>query len=492
MKVPVENKILAGFIVTALALAGMGWLSYRSASDFISAQKWVTHTYEVISQLETTLALVIETDTEQRGYLLTEDSKYLAVRQAVVARIPDQLQQLQHLTADNPTQQQALKQLEALTQKQIALTDDRIATFQKSGLQAALAKEPMEKTEVSMNEVRALTAQMRSTETKLQVERIGWARTIARRTEVVVIAGSTLAVILGLAAVFLVRRDLRLRALAESKLHQNEERFRSMIAAVKDYSIVLLDPEGRVTTWNRGAERLNGYSAEEIIGKHFSIFYPQDIAEKGLPQQLLREATEQGRVEHADWHVRKDGSQFWANVIVTAALDAEGKLLGFVKVTRDLTEQNKAQEKIEKLNSELQTHASQLESANKELEAFSYSVSHDLRAPLRHIDGFVKMLDKHAGDKLDDRGHRYLDIIADSAQRMGALIDDLLVFSRMSRAELHHSKVSTDALVHEAVDGLQIDINERHINWNIGALPEADADPAMLQQVWVNLISNAR
>ena len=112
-------------------------------------------------------------------------------------------------------------------------------------------------------------------------------------------------------------------------------------------------------------------------------------------------------------------------------------------------------EKIERLNEDLQQHATGLEAANKELEAFSYSVSHDLRAPLRHIDGFVKMLTNQSGEKLDERGQRYLDIIADSAQRMGALIDDLLVFSRMSRAELHHSNVSTDALVHEAVDGLQ-------------------------------------
>jgi light-regulated signal transduction histidine kinase (bacteriophytochrome) len=189
--------------------------------------------------------------------------------------------------------------------------------------------------------------------------------------------------------------------------------------------------------------------------------------------------------------MRKDGSPFWANVVATPVRNPEGKLLGFVEITRDLTEQKEAQEKIECLNSDLRLHASQLEDANKELESFSYSVSHDLRAPLRHIDGFVKMLLKQCGEKLDEREKRYLGIITDSAQRMGALIDDLLVFSRMSRAELRHSKVSTDSLVHEAVNGMQTEINDRHINWNIGALPEVDADPAMLQQVWVNLISNA-
>ncbi len=210
MKVPVENKILAAFIATALALATMGWLSYRSTSDLISAQKWVTHTYEVISQLETTLALVIETDTEQRGYLLTGDQKLLTVRQATQARIPAQLQLLQQLTADNPTEQEALKRLQTQVQTQISLTDDRIAAFQKSGLQAALAKQPMEKTEVAMNDIRALTAEMRSTEEKLLAERTEQARVTARQTEVIVIAGSAFTVIIGLTAVFLVLRDLRL------------------------------------------------------------------------------------------------------------------------------------------------------------------------------------------------------------------------------------------------------------------------------------------
>ena len=110
------------------------------------------------------------------------------------------------------------------------------------------------------------------------------------------------------------------------------------------------------------------------------------------------------------------------------------------------------------LNADLQNRATQLEAANKELEAFSYSVSHDLRAPLRHIDGFVKLLDKQASEKLDERGRRYLDIIADSARQMGMLIDDLLIFSRMGRTELRHAKVSSDSLVHEAIDGLQGEI----------------------------------
>lgn len=609
MKIPVENKVLAGFIVTALALGGVGWLSYRSTANFITAQAWVTHTYEVISQLENIVATVAETDTDQRGYLLTGNPGLLQERQESAAALSGEFQHFEELTADNATQLEAGKRLKLLTQHAISLMDDRIAVFQKSGLQAALVKEPMNKTEAAMRDVRAQAGVMRSTEKKLLAQRKANSAATEMQIETVTVCGGLTAVVISWLAVFLARRDLKRRALAESKLAQNEERIRLMIAAVKDYAIIGLDPEGRIVSWNEGARRIKGYTEEEILGQHFSKFYPPEAVKQGRPQQLLAQAAGEGHFEDTGWRVRKDGSRFWANVVATALRNPEGALVGFTKVTRDLTERKRVEqlqeerdryfdlsrdlicvlgfdgyfktlnpawkwalgfsydelrarpfidfvhpddrkatiaeaeklmkggetiyfenryqckdgswrwlawnasavidqktiygtarditerklavEKIEQLNADLQRHTGQLEEANKELEAFSYSVSHDLRAPLRHIDGFVKMLAKQSEGKLDERGRRYLDIIADSAQRMGMLIDDLLVFSRMNRAELRHSNVSMDSLVHEAVTGLQTEIYGRQIHWNIGALPEVEADPAMLRQVWVNLISNA-
>jgi PAS domain S-box-containing protein len=401
-----------------------------------------------------------------------------------------------------------------------------------------------------------------------------------------------------------------MEASTENKaLRQSEERLRLMIEGIKDYAIIRLDPDGRVAGWNIGAQRIKGYTAQEIIGRHFSCFYPEELVRNGFPDTALAEAAAKGRFENEGWRVRKDGSQFWANAVISAIRDASGQLLGFVKVTRDLTEhkcaeqaleerdrffdlsrdliclatfdgnfktlntawertlgftreelmtrpflefihpddipasraevehlqqgretvnlenrfrcrdgswrwfswnacavvpqrliyatgrditqRKRAQEEITKLHADLQQRAAQLEMANQELEAFSYSVSHDLRAPLRHIDGFVKLLARDAGEKLDERGRRYLDIIADSARQMGMLIDDLLVFSRMSRSELRHARVSLDALVHEAIHGLEGETNGRPIHWKIASLPEVEADPAMLRQVWVNLIANA-
>jgi len=146
---------------------------------------------------------------------------------------------------------------------------------------------------------------------------------------------------------------------------------------------------------------------------------------------------------------------------------------------------------IFKSTQQIQATNQQLQAVNKELEAFSYSVSHDLRSPLRHIDGFVDLLRKQSSEKLDERGRRYLDIITKAAHQMGNLIDDLLVFSRMGRAEMHRQNVDMDALVHEAVATLQAELAGRNVMWKIAPLPQAKADAAMLRQVWINLLTNA-
>src|SRR3989449_8880254 len=281
-----------------------------------------------------------------------------------------------------------------------------------------------------------------------------------------------------------ILRDITERKRAEELLRASEERFHLMVKHVEDYAIFMLDAEGRVATWNAGAERIKGYRADEIIGRHFSCFYvPYDV-QAGEPEQLLKVAETQGRCEDEGWRVRKDESQFWANVVITALHDQHGTLLGFTKVTRDITERTR-------LEQEIQQHSIALEAANKELEAFSYSVSHDLRAPLRAIDGFSRVLLEEHAPTLPPEAQHYLNAVRRNSQRMGLLIDDLLAFSRLSRQQVNKQLVRPTDLVRQCVDELRAEQQGRRVEIAIGDLPACPADPALLKQVWLNLISNA-
>jgi PAS domain S-box-containing protein len=418
-------------------------------------------------------------------------------------------------------------------------------------------------------------------------------------------------------------RDITERKLAETALRESEEHYRMLVEEVKDYAICMLNPEGVVTSWNTGAERIKGYRAEEIIGKPYDVFFTPEDIQHSLPVQLLKRAEREGQAFYEGPRVRKNGEKFWGEGSITALRGDHGRLRGFSKVTRDISERrrteeqlkaslkeigdlkaaldehaivaitdpegkityvndkfcsiskysreellgqdhrivnsgfhpkafirdlwhtithgrvwhgeikNKARdgsfywvdttivpflnedgkprqyvairaditermlavEKVHQLNEELEhrvvRRTAQLETANKDLEAFSYSISHDLRAPLLRISGFADILQDEAAEKLDETSLKHLRTIAEGTQQMSRLIDALLDFSRMGREEMRQAKVIASRLVEEARHELSREIEGRDIEWNIGELPEVRGDPIMLRQVFVNLISNA-
>jgi PAS domain S-box-containing protein len=215
----------------------------------------------------------------------------------------------------------------------------------------------------------------------------------------------------------------------ESKLRVSEARLRMMVADVRDYAILMLDTQGMIATWNAGAERFKGYQAHEIIGRHFSVFYvPEDVA-SGKPARELEVAAADGRLEDEGWRVRKDGTRFWANVVITALRDPDGVLRGYGKITRDLSEREQARLEIEQANRELAA-------SNAQLEQFAYVASHDLAEPLRTITGFSQLLSRRYAAQLDADAQRFIGHVVDGGRRMQDLIDDLLEFSRAGAGEL--------------------------------------------------------
>jgi PAS domain S-box-containing protein len=274
-----------------------------------------------------------------------------------------------------------------------------------------------------------------------------------------------------------VTRDLTDRKRAEEALRESEERIRLMVSSVRDYAIIMLDPTGHIVSWNAGAERIKGWTAKEIIGKSFETFYPPEDVAAGKTEMELRVAAETGTFEDFGWRVRKDGTRFWANVVITALRDEAGTLKGFSKVTRDITERMQAEEALRK--------------AYEELESFSYSVSHDLRAPLRSMDGFSSELLEMYGDKLDEVGRDYLGRIRTSSQRMARLIDDLLNLARLGRARLARETVDLSDLARKIAADLQRADPSRKVEFVIAPGIVDQVDPSLMRVVLENLMGNA-
>jgi len=285
-----------------------------------------------------------------------------------------------------------------------------------------------------------------------------------------------------------VATDVTTRKKAEEALRQSEERFRLLVSEVADYAILMLDPEGRVASWNAGAERIKGYKADEIIGQHFSRFYPTEDVEAGKPAYELKIASERGRYEEEGWRIRKDGSRFWANVVITALRDRTERLRGFAKITRDITEHKRSQELI--------MHAKEeAERASKFKDQFLSTMSHELRTPLNAVLGFSDLLADERYGPLNDRQRRYIDHIHTGGKHLLKLISDILDLSKIEagRMELTCEDVAVASAFSEVISALYplAEKKSQALLQQVEPNLHVHADAMRFKQVLTNLIGNA-
>ncbi len=264
------------------------------------------------------------------------------------------------------------------------------------------------------------------------------------------------------------------------------ERLQLFIDSIVDYAILSLDRDGRISSWNRGAERLKGYSAQEIIGQHFSIFYSPADREDGLPEHLLSEAREQGHVEHTGWRVRKDGTHFWGNVVISAVRNDANELLGFTKITRDLTERKQAEDRERLLTNDL-------ERANRMKSEFLANMSHEVRTPL---NGIIGMLTLMLDTDLSVRQLDYAETAARSSEALLRIVNDILDFSKIEAGKLELETVpfTVRSIVDEmeALFTPQLRTKDVHLVTEVSAdMPPIMGDPGRLRQIIANLLGNA-
>ncbi|MDR6969643.1 PAS domain S-box-containing protein [Flavobacterium arsenatis] len=265
-------------------------------------------------------------------------------------------------------------------------------------------------------------------------------------------------------------------------LMDSEERYHKMIDEIQDYAILLLNKDGYILNWNQGAEKIKGYLEEEILGKNFRVFYLPEDQEAQLPERLISEASTKGKATHEGWRVRKDGTKFWGYVVITTLHDDYKNVIGFSKVTRDLTERKKAED-------QLRYYAQNIESQNKQLEQYAYIASHDLQEPLRKIRVFAGILEENIENHTIVKTN--IDKINTAASRMSALITDILKYSQLSQLDKLFQPTNLNEVLNSVKEDFDLIMEEKGVLIESSQLPVLNGIPMQLHQLFANLISNA-
>jgi len=373
-----RRKVNLGFAVAVLLTIFLSAFSWHASQLAGEDANRVAHTHEVSTTLEFTLRHLDDVETGGRGFALTGDDQFLEPYEAGKYAVGQDLQALHHLVADNPDQLLRLNVLAQQANARIAVSVDLVGSRRSSGAFPTITQ--LEQGKRLMDDARVTIEKMESAENRLLELRTQRTRSAQRLNTSAIGLGLILGIIFLSLAGMSVSREIGVSARAraqvnalnedlekrveqrtaalqseiaartsmEAKLRASEETFRMLLDGIKDYAVYLLDSEGRVMSWNSGAARMKGYVVEEIIGKDFSCFYTETDRSLGVPQESLKKAAQAGRFESEGWRMRKDGSKFWADAVITPVYEAGGALRGYSKIVRDITEGKQSEDELKK------------------------------------------------------------------------------------------------------------------------------------------------
>jgi PAS domain S-box-containing protein len=485
------NGLRRGMLLILLpSLALVGLESYKAVSivpALRQSQAMVAHSFEVIAAAHSLDQAMQDAERGQRGFLITGDDAYLKPYLAGAQATPGKLDELRQLTRNSAEQQQHIALLDDRIKVKLAELQRTVDIRRQQGFDAARHVVETNLGAMVMSAITDEIGAVITTENRLLDHRQAKFLDIVR----VSAATSALAAVLGFAVILLggllLWRAYRRMARSQASLQRSEERFRLLVSGVRDHALFMLDPAGNVASWNDGAERLSGYRAGDVVGSDFACFFPAAEGAAGAPHRLLEVAAAAGSAGEEGWRVRKDGSHFWASVVLTALHDSGGNLRGYAQVVRDISESRHQQEALE--------HNRMAMAQLQKMEAIGQltgGVAHDFNNLLQSILGSVELLQRPGGFSDPGRTARLLETARRAAERGAALTQRLLAFAR--RQALAPQVVEVNKLVGSMSELLHRSLGETiDIETVLAAgLWRTQVDPNQLENAILNLAVNGR
>jgi PAS domain S-box-containing protein len=489
MKISLEQKLISVFLVFLLGIFVIGFMAYRNNIALDEANAWVQHTEDVLLEADKVFSLTRDLGGE-RAYNSTHDKEFIEPFENAEKNVFYQMGILKDLTRDNPVQQQRVDSIAVYTRNRIDLARHCFELTGQNKMAEAEALINSKQGKFWNDKIRETVTALQSSENNMLAERKATNNQKIQAFNNIIIALFSVLLLLLAATFIAIRHNLTARNKLENELGEANNFLFSILENIPNMIFVKDAKNLKFVRFNRAGEKLLGQSRENLIGKNDYDFFPKPQADFFTSKD--REVIARGEVQDiAEEPIQTPGGERWLHTKKIPINDENGRPLYLLGISEDITEHKNNLDEIKQLNSELGKTINQLLQANKEMEAFTYSVSHDLRAPLRIIDGFGEILLKDYGTKLDEEGAKTLRVIMSNAKHMGQLIDDLLNLSRLGRAKLSVKYSDMQEIVEEVVEAIKVMAPNVNAEIKIGFLKAVECDPSLMRQVWMNLISNA-